>query len=533
MEPVRERHWLIPTALLCCYGFLKEIRPSEPFLTPYLRGDKNLTEQQVDNEVYPVWTYTYMVALIFVFVLTDLLRYKPVIVFEGLAYIATWSILLWAYGVTMMKLMQFMYAFATSTEVAYLAYIFAAVSSDHYQQVSSYTRSSLLAGRFVAAVIGQLLISFKVTTYRGLNYISLTFVSLGFVISLFLPSVHKSTYFHRDSPEIQNSPATDDTNQNPPQVPSALRNESCCTDDNAVLSKPPLRSIKERTLSCFSSTKRFSHYLWADFKSCYSNRRLLEWSLWWAFATCGNLQVGNYIQNLWDTIFTKSGDENSTENVYNGAVEALSTLLGALSAFLIMFPRVDWDRYGELLLGVVSIIDAILLFIMALTTNIWLCYSFYIIFRASYQLVITIAIFQIAKHLTLERYALVFGWNTFVALVLETILTLIVVDYRTLNLPADTQFLVYGGYFYLLGTAFCIKAVYQAGQQGCRQTLSCCHGNNGACLELHNRVPIQDEDEGGEGEGGGAEQNLEEEEQEKGAKEIDEVKGGDTVHLVM
>lgn len=90
---------------------------------------------------------------------------------------------------------------------------------------------------------------------------------------------------------------------------------------------------------------------------------------------------------------------------------------------------------------------------------------------------------------------------------------------------------MYGGYFYILGTAFCIKAVYQAGQRGCRQTLSCCHGNDGACLELHNRVPIQDEDE--EGGGGGAEQNFEEEEQEKGAKEVDEVKGGDTVHLVM
>ncbi|XP_063967276.1 thiamine transporter 2-like [Lytechinus pictus] len=525
MDPVRERNWLIPTALLCSYGFLKEVRPSEPFLTPYLRGDKNLTEQQVDNEVYPVWTYTYMVALVFVFVLTDLLRYKPVIVFEGLAYIGTWSLLLWAYGVTMMKLMQFMYAFATSTEVAYLAYIFAAVSSDHYQQVSSYTRSALLAGRFVAAVIGQLLISFKVTTYRGLNYVSLAFVSLGFVISLFLPSVHKSTYFHRDMPKVANSPTEGHVpSENPTQSSSTHTDESCHGVD--VQSKAHSRSVKERTVSCYSSTKRFCQYLWTDFKNCYSNRQLLEWSLWWAFATCGNLQIGNYIQNLWDIIFTKSGN-HSSENVYNGAVEALSTLLGALSAFLIMFPKVNWDRYGELLLGVVSIVDAILLLIMGLTTNIWLCYSFYIIFRSSYQLVITIATFQIAKHLSLERYALVFGWNTFVALVLETILTLIVVDYRTLNLPADTQFLVYGGYFYLLGTAFCIKAVYQAGQRGCRQTLSCCHGDSGACLELHQRVPIQD----GDGDAGGR-RREEEEEQEEGAKEIDEVKGGDTLQLV-
>ncbi len=28
--------WGVTTALLCLYGFLKEVRPSEPFLTEYL-----------------------------------------------------------------------------------------------------------------------------------------------------------------------------------------------------------------------------------------------------------------------------------------------------------------------------------------------------------------------------------------------------------------------------------------------------------------------------------------------------------------
>lgn len=40
--------WVLPTALLCTYGFFASLRPSEPFLTPYLLGpDKNLTERQV------------------------------------------------------------------------------------------------------------------------------------------------------------------------------------------------------------------------------------------------------------------------------------------------------------------------------------------------------------------------------------------------------------------------------------------------------------------------------------------------------
>lgn len=46
---------------------------------------------------------------------------------------------------------------------------------------------------------------------------------------------------------------------------------------------------------------------------------------------------------------------------------------------------------------------------------------------------------QIAKHVEMTRFALVFGINMFAALLLQTILTSIVVDKRGLNLPVVTQ----------------------------------------------------------------------------------------------
>lgn len=46
--------WALPTAVLCFYGFFANLRPSEPFLTPYLLGpDKNLTETQVRLSLPP------------------------------------------------------------------------------------------------------------------------------------------------------------------------------------------------------------------------------------------------------------------------------------------------------------------------------------------------------------------------------------------------------------------------------------------------------------------------------------------------
>jgi thiamine transporter 2/3 len=41
--------WASTTLLLCIYGFLKELRPSEPFLTEYLIDTKwvNITLEEV------------------------------------------------------------------------------------------------------------------------------------------------------------------------------------------------------------------------------------------------------------------------------------------------------------------------------------------------------------------------------------------------------------------------------------------------------------------------------------------------------
>lgn len=47
--------------------------------------------------------------------------------------------------------------------------------------------------------------------------------------------------------------------------------------------------------------------------------------------------------------------------------------------------------------------------------------------------------FQIAVNLNMERYALMFGFNTFIALVIQTILTVVVVDSKGLGLDISTQ----------------------------------------------------------------------------------------------
>ncbi|XP_071838920.1 thiamine transporter 2-like [Apostichopus japonicus] len=493
MDPANR--WIIPTITICLFGFIKEIRPVEPFLTPFLLS-KNLSESEIENRIYPFWTYSYAATLIPVFILTDLVRYKPVIVAEGLALVASGIVMIFGYSVGLMQLMQCFYGIATAADIGYFAYLYAVVPPEKYQAVSSYTRVAYLAGGFLSSVLGQVFVTYDILTYAGLNILGTVTVSIATLIGVVLPRAKKSLFFHQSFINEEANAVGDNTAVHPSaseveepkqdSVSGTIQNNEDAHNEQdrdtpegspgasrspSVEEEPCCPTKGEFTISSIQSNSVQSllvlKQMWREFLSIYSDWNLLQWSLWWSVATCGYYQIGNYVQNLWDLIYMKQGME-VPDNPYYGAVEAASTLLGAISSFLIMYVKTNWDIYGEFLMGVVSVLDGILIFTMSLTTNIWVAFVNYIIFRASYQVLITIASFQIAKFLTVERYALVFGWNTFVALVLETLLTLIVVDSHVLNSPADLQFMIYGAYFGALGSAFLIKACFILYRECCR-----------------------------------------------------------------
>ena len=54
---------------------------------------------------------------------------------------------------------------------------------------------------------------------------------------------------------------------------------------------------------------------------------------------CGNFQEGNYIQPLWQEIKPAEDTDSSCE-VYNGAVEAITALVGAILALSLGFTKV-------------------------------------------------------------------------------------------------------------------------------------------------------------------------------------------------
>ncbi|XP_064313812.1 thiamine transporter 2 [Phalacrocorax carbo] len=454
------RSWIYPTLIICAYGFFSTMRPSEAFLTPYLTGpDKNLTIEEVTNQIFPVWTYSYLALLFPVFLITDYVRYKPILLLQGISFIVTWLLLLFAHGVVAMQVVEFFYGMVTATEVAYYAYIYSVVSTDHYQRVTSYCRSITLVAATVAAVLGQLLVSLAGVSYFHLNAITLASVSLAFVCSFFLPMPQKSMFFHRkDASEPLPGPDKVVATVSSDRPPGRQEDKGSVSADRGPTAEHQADNAKPQ-----NHVLRVLVQLSKDLRDCYSSRKLLCWSLWWALATAGFNQVLNYIQVLWDF---RAPSHSSA--VYNGAVEAIATFLGSATSMAVGYVKVNWDLSGELALGIFSAMDAGSLFLMRFTDNIWACYAGYLVFKACYMLLITIATFQIAVNLSMERYALMFGFNNFVALVIQTILTIVVVDSRGLGLDISTQFLIYGSYFTVIAGIFLIRSIYTIISIKCR-----------------------------------------------------------------
>ena len=67
--------------------------------------------------------------------------------------------------------------------------------------------------------------------------------------------------------------------------------------------------------------------------------------------------------------------EEGDNEIYNGAVEAATTLLGAIVVFFVGFLKINWrEIWADVAIVSVAAISSILLYVMSITTEIWVAY---------------------------------------------------------------------------------------------------------------------------------------------------------------
>ncbi|XP_063704597.1 thiamine transporter 1-like [Culicoides brevitarsis] len=418
--------------ILCAYGFLREMRPSEPFVSEFLLDKRwrNITDIQLNRQVYPVGTFSSLAQLFIIFLITDILRYKPIIILSSCVGIVIYSMLLWTKDLLSLQIVQVIYGTFMAAEVAYYTYMYAKVDRAHYQKVTGYVRAAILTGRFSASLLGQILVSLELMNLRELNYVTLGAQALSLPLGALLPGVGVSLYFYSASFKMQAEPSI---------------NKEGGSDEK-------LANGSERVKF---SLYRAKQLIWTHFVQGYSNFTILQSSIWWALVMAGFLMIQSYVQLLWKIIDEK-------QKLFNGGVEAILTLLGACGALIAGLINMKmYEKYCMWILSVCASLAGTLTLVSAYTTNIFVAYVMYILFGVLYNFMITLISAHVAKQLADDSFGLIFGINTFLALVFQTVLTILVTSESGFALDVRQQFVTFGGYFMGLSVIYIIVAVVQ------------------------------------------------------------------------
>lgn len=184
----------------------------------------------------------------------------------------------------------------------------------------------------------------------------------------------------------------------------------------------------------------------------FENMYVVKWSLWYALSLCGFIQVQTYMQPLWTQIVN-----DPSKPIYNGAVEAGLTILGFMGTLLAGLLKYNWQVKGDLLLVISSLSEGFILLYTSRTKYVVHSYLCYVAFGALFHFIIAITSSEIARYIKNDSYGLVFGVNTFVALVAQTILTAVVVTKGVgFALAPREQYFVYGWFYICLGAVYIV-----------------------------------------------------------------------------
>lgn len=137
-------------------------------------------------------------------------------------------------------------------------------------------------------------------------------------------------------------------------------------------------------------------------------------------------------------------------------MEAVLTLCSALVALLAGYLHTGFfnSRRSIIVLIACSAVSAVSIYVIGNTSVLFVSYAAYLVFGVLYAFTITLASAEVAKQLDEDCFGLIFGFNTFIALALQTILTFLFVSGSVFQCDIFQQFLAYCVFFVVLGVIY-------------------------------------------------------------------------------
>uniref|UniRef100_A0A7E4VBS9 Folate transporter 1, chloroplastic n=1 Tax=Panagrellus redivivus TaxID=6233 RepID=A0A7E4VBS9_PANRE len=184
-------------ALLVFYSILKEIKVGEPFMYLYHTQFLNYTAKTLNGDIHPWSAYAYLVAIIPIFLFTDIFLYKPVMYLEVLGQFAYRFTLVFTNNLLSQQIGQACYGIAMASEVAFFSYIYGRLEKNQYKRLTSWTRAGTMAGRTGGYIFAQIMILTQTGTYLTLNKIAFYVPVIAICLCFLMPRVSWKTLVDR------------------------------------------------------------------------------------------------------------------------------------------------------------------------------------------------------------------------------------------------------------------------------------------------------------------------------------------------
>lgn len=270
-----------PFLILALIGFLLNCQPSEPFLTPYMEGTRQVNHDAILQQIYPWNTWSSLLLVLPVGICAQIFGSKSVILLGLLARQATRVLLLFGYGVGPMAVAQITYGLAIAVNQAvWYSFIYSIVRSSNYERGTAWVRGGYSFGNVVGCIIGQSMVSLWKESLVNLFWISWFFCSAGCVLAVvYLPT----------------ATVNDDDSYDVVRGASSLRGMR----EEEVENHPPILLSVPRSLPPSHSLYEVVHYkgllvLKQHMKKLLNSKVVIVWCVTWWLAQCTNVLITNY-----------------------------------------------------------------------------------------------------------------------------------------------------------------------------------------------------------------------------------------------
>lgn len=438
---------------MSAFAALGAFRPSEPFLVTFLTCAQGLTHLQITREVFPVWSYGYLILLPICCGFAEVFGHRQVVLFGAIGRTITALLLLCprsANSVLLMQISQVAIAAGFAAHPALSAIMFRGTSKEHYVRAVGVVASVGVLAEVAGSILGQLLLARGVISLYTLFTLSALSTAAAFVVGCWLPTRQRRPAYAAprlgDSVHCQLNALAEGPARQP--LVGAGAGDRTLSYSGDRLPGEEVASVEAASVVARRETRLAKAYtkaglVFSDTVHLLRHSGALRYYGWISVATAAHHLVVTYWQAaipaaegtspMAQEAGSTGGDCDHPDSSVNGYYQATASLLGGLAALLPMAAE-KWLGAGvyaatrEWLMALSPLALALLVYAMSTAASIPVYGWAYILFHVVFECMRVMCDAEGARSVAstrvrgAPRFAAVSGINTTMCLMLQVLL---------------------------------------------------------------------------------------------------------------